>query len=285
MASEEITLGIDIGAHKTALVLFDGKKRIEDRYNPYPPEIHQNYSLFSDWLRADVNDLTYGKNVTKAGISCAGVITGSIVKRSPNLGILEGSNLNDLLKMQIEICAIENDAKAFLVYELECGVANKYKNVLALTIGTGIGGAFSSENGIFRGVRNAAGEVGHMIIEGRSTMEDLASTRFLQKGTSLSPKDLQEAAVSGDKKALKAYEYFGKNLGKGIANLINILDPEFIVLGGGLSHAYPIFIEHLQNELDLHVLLPEARKIPIQPSSDSLYAPALGAAILARRDK
>lgn len=285
METSELALGIDIGAHKASLVLFDGKKRIADRYNPYPPGLQNDFPLYAEWLRSDVNDFIYGKNVKKAGISSAGVIYDGVVKRSPHLGILDGMKLSDIFGSLIAISAIENDAKAFLAYELECGYAKDTKNVLALTLGTGIGGAFSENGEIVRGVHNAAGEVGHMVIGGRSTMEDLASTRFLQKESGSSPKELQERAVGGDEKALSVYEYFGSNLGKGISNLINILDPELIILGGGLSNAYPFFIEPLKRELQLHVLLPESISTPIKISQEPRYASALGAALLALKSK
>lgn len=285
MANNEVVLGIDIGAHKTSLVLFDGKERIADRYNPYPAELQGNFALYVEWLTSDVNDFIYGKNVRKAGISCAGVIYDGAVKRSPHLGMLDGKKLSKIFGSLIEVTAVENDAKSFLAYELERGHAKNIKNVLALTLGTGIGGAFSENGTVVRGVHNAAGEVGHMIIEGRSSMEDLASTRFLQKETSKTPQQLQQLAMDGDQKALKAYEYFGANLGKGISNLINILDPELIILGGGLSNACPLFMEPLKKELQLHVLLSESLNIPIKVSKEPRYASALGAAILALKSK
>lgn len=285
METNETVLGIDIGAHKVSLVLFDGKKRIADRYNPYPPELQNDFAMYVEWLRSDVNDFIYGKSVKKAGISSAGVVYDGVVKRSPHLKILDGKKLSDIFDSLISISAVENDAKAFLSYELECGHAKDINNVLALTLGTGIGGAFSEKGAMVRGVHNAAGEVGHMLIEGVNSMEDLASSRFLKKEMGETPQELQDQVLAGNARAQKAYEHFGTNLGKGIANLINILDPELIILGGGLSNAYSLFIEPLKNELKLHVLLPESINTPIKVTQEPRYASALGAAVLALKSK
>lgn len=257
------TLGLDIGASKIQGILWDGKKVVE----AVRIETPCTKELFLDALY----DLTTGlidcggkSNIKGIGVAVAGVLTDKgVIEKSPNAAFLDGLNLVEALHVLTKKpVRILNDAKAFLWYELEKGVGKKYKNILVLTLGTGVGGAFSVEGKIATGAHGAAGELGHMVIHASKnniqTLEMLASGRALQYG----PQKMGEA------------------LGVGIANCINILDPEVVVLGGGLVSLGNKILLPARRGAAKHILSPRAKKTPILIEQNYELAGGIGAALL-----
>ena len=166
-------------------------------------------------------------------------------------------------------CVIENDANAAALGERSYGLGRGSSHLIALTLGTGVGGGVISEGRLLRGPINASGDLGHILVEPggrkcacgrRGCLEAHVSTGALvDRGKQLCP-DLEldlatgplvlaEAARHGEPEAIQIFDEVGYYLGQGIADLVHIFGPDLIILGGGLSEASDLFGSKLRETL------------------------------------
>jgi glucokinase len=188
---------------------------------------------------------------------------------------------------------VDNDATLALLAEARRGAARAASDVVLLTIGTGIGGGIMSGGRLVRGDRGAAGEPGHMTIEadgppcpgdcpGRGCLEAFVSGPALARMGWPSAADGIAAARAGDEDARVALEQMGGKLGVGFASLMNLLDPEVIVVGGGFgSDAGPLLLEPAERVARSRALEPAASTVRFAVAELGEDAGMLGAAMLA----
>jgi len=187
---------------------------------------------------------------------------------SPNLPWRD-EPLADRLETVIGLpVVLENDANAAAWAEFRFGGARSANSMVALTFGSGVGSAIVVGGTLLRGAHGCAGEIGHCVIVtgglpcacGRTgCMENYGSGRSLDRdtvgalGTGVS---LHEGAVRGDQRARSIYREFGQRVGRGLANVCLTVDPELVVIGGGVSDAFEWFSEAmriaLRDELGPH---------------------------------
>lgn len=235
--NKKLILGVDIGGSKINIVVWNGSKII-DRWQTKGvslTKIKEGLSRFP---------------VSHVGIGVAGVLDykkGRILN-SPNLKFLEGWGLKRLLNRNVRF---DNDVHCFLRAEARLGAARDYHHVLAVAMGTGIGGAIIiNKKPVYQGAHGSAGEFGQMVLLGGKTWEELYRA---SKGQASAQARLHALAF---------------------ANLINVFDPEIIVLGGG-GASWPK--RELMNKL---ILSPLAKKTKIVSAKLGLDAVATGAALL-----
>ena len=143
---------------------------------------------------------------------------------------------------------INNDANCFALGVHKFGVGRKFKNLVGITLGTGVGGGIVINGHIYSGVNSAAGEwcsapyLDH-------NFEHYCSGKFFMKYYHSKPKALAKLALAGDKKALQAFEEYGHHLGQLIKHILYALAPEAIVLGGSIRKTYPLFKKSLHESL------------------------------------
>ena len=282
MTNYKNILGIDIGAHKVALVLYDDKI-VASHHEPYPEEVKKNFKTWFAWLQESIKDFLEENKLTPdaIGVGVAGIIQEGKITKSSNLPILEGQDIKSLLAETFKVdVRLENDVNCFLRTETSLGAAQSYKNVIVLTLGTGIGGGILINNEMYFGSTASAGEIGHMIIDGEQTLEDLVSTRGFKRLGGKDSKVLAPMAREGDKKAQEIFNKVGKYLGRGLANLVNILDPEVIILGGGISLSFDLMENSAREEMKKTIFSPESKKVKLFVSEFKDHAVALGAALL-----
>lgn len=259
-------IGIDIGASKILGVIWNNKKIIQSIKIETPKNKKEFLNnLFG--LLAVLIDLTGKGKISDIGIAIAGVLdkNGKMII-SPNMKFLNGLNLKNLVADNFrKPTKIINDAKAFLMYELKLGVARKYKNVVVLTLGSGVGSGFSINGKLVFGSRGGAGEIGHTILKilnGKlitaKTLEDLASVKNINSG----------------------YSSMGEYLGIGLANLVNIIDPEIIVIGGGLASAGNKILNSAKETMKKYILSSQAKNIPVVIEKKYETAVAIGATLI-----
>ncbi len=195
---------------------------------------------------------------------------------------------------------LDNDARAFTLAELIFGAGRGYKNIVGLTIGTGIGGGIVVDGKILRGKNNTAGEVGHMMIDTSSPFRcgcgKIGHFEAASSGTALenlykrlvSKKlpgpEIVAKARNGDKKASQAIAILAQNLALGLANIAHLLDPEVIVIGGGLSNIPSLWLPTLRNFKKL-VIFKSLKNTKIVKSKLGDKAGIIGAALLAQKIK
>lgn len=184
-------------------------------------------------------------------IGVAGYVKNGFLLKTPNLDLNEFDFKKWFESKHKSKIIIENDAKCAAMAELEFGQAKNYKNSIFLTIGTGIGGAIIINKKIYLG-NGFAGEIGHMMVDG-DEFEKISSGKALnilaqEAYSPLRGPDISKSAEAGNAMSLRIFEVLIENLSTGILNLVHILDPEAIIIGGSFSN-----ISFLPNKLSIAV--------------------------------
>lgn len=252
-------------------------------------------------------------NLNAVGIGIPGIInkkTG-VLTQAPNITGVTNYPLKDNIfnKLNTNIpIVIENDANCAALGEYWMGSGkNKNVSMIMFTIGTGLGGGIILNNDLWTGEDGMGGEIGHMTINihgplcncgNYGCIETYVSAEALRrivaedselqkklKNTKKEdiPKKLMELAASGDKKAKKIWKELGENLGVGIANLVNILNVEMVVIGGGLSNAWELFIEDTRKEVKKRALTAPGERLKIEKAVLGDDAGIFGACYLAMK--
>ncbi len=185
---------------------------------------------------------------------------------------------------------VVNDAHAALLGEVWTGAARGSRNALLLTLGTGVGGAALVDGRLLRGHIGRAGHLGHIsldpdgppdIVGTPGSLEDAigdCTVARRSKGRFASTAQLVASAQTGDAEASALWRRSLHALACGIVSLINVLDPETVILGGGVIKAGPALLVPLQAELDRLEWRPTGAKIRLVPAALGEMAGAVGAA-------
>jgi glucokinase len=250
--------------------------------------------------------------VVACGVGSAGLVdtrTG-VVHLSPNLSEWHDVELRRMVAEAVGLpTRIENDANAAAYGEYLAGAARGATNAIVLTIGTGIGGGLILDGNLYRG-GGFAGEVGHMTIErdgdpcpcgNAGCLERMANAeavvrsvrRLLDGGResvlavtgvakALTAKEVGRAAAAGDAVATEALEEVGRALGAGLANLVLTLDPDVIVIGGGVAAAGEPLLAPTRAEMARRCYGSSVSLPRVVPAELGNTAGVVGAALLAR---
>lgn len=226
------------------------------------------------------------------GISAPGMTNREktkIISLPGRLNGLENLNWTDLLERSTTVPVL-NDAHAALYGESWLGSAANHKNVIFITLGTGVGGAFSINGELQSGYLGRAGHFGHSCLNpdlpqdikntpgsielmiGECTIKERTNNRFN------STKDLVTAHLNGDQEASQIWLRSIYCLACALATFINIIDPEIILLGGGISQAGSALMDPLNRYMDKVEWRPQNHKVPIKFATLGNQAGAIGAA-------
>jgi glucokinase len=195
------------------------------------------------------------------------------------------------------VAAIDNDANCAALAEWRAGAGRGTSDMAMITLGTGIGGGLILGGRLYRGAMGAAGEVGHVVVDldgaacqgachGRGHLEGLASGRAIDAvaerlvGAGATTPELVAAARGGDPEALDAVASAGRLLGAGVATLVNLLNPELVVVGGGFGEALDLLVEPIRDVLARDGLAPARDLVRIVPAELGPDAGVIGAALV-----
>jgi glucokinase len=310
----QAVIGVDLGGTNVRAALVDCSGTVSARLKE--PTLAKEGSksvvarLAALMLRLQESAREQGKSVVAVGVGAPGVILGEqgVVVQSPNFPDWNNLPLRKELETAIKLAVrIENDANAAALGEQWLGAARGVESMILLTLGTGVGGGIILNKQIWQGADGMAGEIGHMTVvpDGRKCgcgntgcLEMYASARgivqnyrdllqsrpgeIVDEGPTTSQR-VYEAAQSGDTTALAAMRDMGCMLGIGIASLVNIFNPEMIVIGGGVKDAWPLFIDHTKAEVRKRAFAIPANRAEIVPARLGDDAGMLGAAAVAFR--
>ena len=185
---------------------------------------------------------------------------------------------------------LANDADCAGLGESWLGAGKNFKNLILLTLGTGVGGAVILDGKLFSGHLGAAGELGLIAINpdgpecnsgNRGSLEQYISVQAIRRETGLEPLELANLAKSGDAKALEYWQSYGRYLGIGLASIIYILTPEAIIIGGGISAAAEFFLPTVRAEIQQRVLPSSREGLQLLVAQLGNQAGMVGAAKLA----
>jgi glucokinase len=185
--------------------------------------------------------------------------------------------------------ALDNDARAFGLAELRLGAARGATSMVGLTLGTGVGGVVAVDGRVVQGHDGTAGEVGHQTIApdgpwcncgNRGCLEAFARADQIAAACGTATAEAAvEAARRGDQRARDGLAAVGRYLGIGIANVITILSPDRVVIGGGISAAGDLILEPIRAELRRRVLTTNLTEVEVVAAELGTWAGAIGAAI------
>ncbi len=283
------TIGIDIGGTKMSAILFDkdlptdkAKKIIADDKLATPKDNLEHFIIMLNALIEPLLEKAQQDKVKVKGIglSVAGVqdYQEQKILISPNIPIINNVKLATEVKNKINLpVKMDNDANCFLRAEMKIGAGQKYTNAYGIIIGTGIGGAWWFNNKIYHGSHSGAGEPGQMIIDFDSR---IALEPAYHKLTQDNPVAIAEEAYRGDNLAEKTFAEIGQDLGIALANIVNIIDPEVFIIGGGVVEASDLFLSQVKKTMKEYIHSPEAKKIKIIKGKLGEHAGAIGAALL-----
>jgi len=242
-------IGVDLGGTKTEIIVLDENLNVMERKRVPTPQ--NNYDEIINTITTLVSDVSQSISDFSLGVCCPGAISKQtgVIKNS-NTQCLIGKSLKEDLenKLQKNI-SIENDANCFTIAESKLGAGIGFDLVFGVIMGTGVGGGIVIDNTLHSGRTNIAGEWGHHTLHqnGNSCycgkngcVETYISGPSLEKRwnqlTGLT-QTLPEIIKNFDNSIGKQWKNeFLENFGHGMANVIDILDPDVIILGGGLSN-------------------------------------------------
>ena len=247
--------------------------------------------------------------IQAASVVVPGIVDASnkVVIQVPSLPCLDNFLLRDALARELGWpVVLENDANAAALGEMWLGAGRGHRTIICITLGTGVGGGIIQDGKLWRGADGTAGEVGHTPVDplggvkckcgSVGCLEMFASgtaiVRLVQeglpryadsllRGETLSAKKVYEAGMKGDALAVDVMARMGTFLGLGIANLVNLLNPEVIVIGGRVASAWELFADHMHKEILARAFSLPARSVRIVPAECGDDAGLLGAARLA----
>jgi glucokinase len=274
----KLIFAADLGGTHLRAATVDQKGHIHARFKQNTPQV-KDANAIVDAIVAAVHEFQKAAEISAVSLVVPGTVNveeGSVVK-APNLPCLDGFRLAAALTEQLRLPAIlENDANAAAVGEMWQGAAVGCTTIICVTLGTGVGGGIILDGKLWRGVDGSAAEIGHMCVDpfggvactcgSRGCLEVFASaTAIVRMAREASPRYpdsllqgredqtaemIFEAGQQGDELALEIFRRMGVYLGIGLANLINILNPEIIVLGGGVVNGWALFEKHMHQQVE-----------------------------------
>jgi glucokinase len=281
-----------------------------------PTEAHLGMSLVVKNLAGLVKELSHGYDITAVTLGIAGVVNahGGIITQAPNFP--DGINFpireelrHALHPLDLPIL-VENDANAYALGEMWLGAGKGFNSFICLTIGTGLGGGIILNRELWRGEDGTAAEIGHMVIypDGErcfcgnqgcleAYVSAVALDRIVRKGfeqkietnlwkmadskpEKVTPELLYQTALQGDYFSRGIWMEFGRLLGIGLSNLINIFNPEAIIIGGGIAQAWSLFFPRAKEEVKRRALHLPSQRVKLLQAKLGDEAAILGAASL-----
>ena len=316
--TQRAVIGIDIGGTKTLCALFDDDFRIVEEIK-IKTHAHKGEEAFTASFLESVGSLVEAAarkrlSVTAVGVGCAGCADPDkgTMRSCPNVGFLQGYPLRKRLrKITGASVWVANDVQAGLYGEHQLGAAAGLKHVIGIFVGTGIGGALIIDGKLHVGATGYAGDIGNYLLhtigplggwQREGVLDDVASrTAIAGDAAVLAAKrlaphlqanagtdvakirsgDLADAIENGDKAIDELVRSRARILGVALSNIVDFINPEMVVLGGGLVDAMPdLMVEEIATGIENHVS-PAAKKLKVVAAALKDHAVTVGAAKLA----
>ena len=281
---KKFVFGVDVGGTTVKLGLFDPEGEVKEKW-----EIPTRKEDNGDHIIADIAESIKEKmsansidrmDVVGVGIGVPGPVKeDGTVLLAANLGWGKRNiamELGELLRVPV---MAGNDANVAALGEMWRGGGRGYKNMVAVTLGTGVGGGIIIGGKIVSGSTGAGGEIGHIHLEdeepaacgcgGHGCLEQYASatgvvriakkklafsdTASVLRDKEITAKDIWDAVKAGDELAIEVAKVYGEYLGKGLAAVANVVNPDIFVIGGGVSKAGEVLIDYMKPYFEKYV--------------------------------
>jgi len=251
---------VDVGGTfiKYGHIHMDGRLTFKDKI---ATPINENGAILSKVKEIITNYIEEKGRPLGIGISTAGVVdsdTGEIIYTGPTIKNYRGTNFKSAIEADFQIpVRVHNDVNAALLGEQWQGAAKDQSDVYCITLGTGIGGAYFRDQ-LVTGTYFKAGEIGYLLYDAETdtTYEQRASTSALKQkaentfGSSINVIQLFEKAKANDKDANQMIEAWTSYIAEGLAQIIIIVDPRVILIGGGVSKQGDFLLEKIERKIN-----------------------------------
>jgi glucokinase len=314
--AKEYNIGIDIGGTNVKIAIVDNNGKIAFSESAstraemgYEFTIKNIINLIKESLTKSEVSI---EQVGGIGAGCPGQIdsVNGIVRALPNIPGWVNVPLAEILMKEFDKpVKIDNDVRVATLGEYKFGAGKGYQNLICITVGTGIGSGIIADGKLIRGASLSAGELGHVIVQENSTeicgcgnlgcVEAIASgpaivkqaelylmtgksTKFkeIAAGCSITPEIVAEAALQGDGVAKRIFERTGYWIGIALSSVVNLLNPEVIIVGGGVAQAGDLLLDPIRETISKRALAISAQTVQIIPAQLGNSAGVVGASLL-----
>lgn len=242
-------IGIDMGGTNIRVgVVKDDEiiKKIEKPTLAYRSE----QEILNDLIAAIKEAITPEVKSIGIGVPSVVDIEKGIVYNVANIESWKEVHLKDILEKEFSLpVAINNDANCFALGESTHGKGKQYKDVVGMTIGTGVGAGLILNGQLYSGSNTGAGEVGDMPYLDR-VFEYYCSGQFFMQVHNVKGSDVANKAANNDKGALEMYKEFGRHFGNLIKSVLFAYDPQVIILGGSIAKSFDLFSEEMYKVIE-----------------------------------
>lgn len=310
-------IGIDVGGTNVKIALVDGEGKIIYS-NSVPTYAQMGYEYTVNNIKQAIRDLmketnTDAKEIEGIGFDFPGQVdykTG-VVKLAPNIPGWINVPIAQMIEEEFNIpTKIDNDVRCAALGELKFGAGKGCENFVCITVGTGIGSGLVINGQLVRGAANAAGEIGHIKLQmnggpicgcgDTGCLEAFASgpsivamaQEYLKGGKStkfremagadgeITPYIVAKAAEAGDPVAKRIFEIVGTYIGMGLVSVINLLNPEKVIIGGGVAAAGDLLLDPIRKTIKERAMVVAGNSVEIVPAELGNSAGVIGASML-----
>ena len=248
-SQHQMKLGVDLGGTNIRVGLVDGDKILVKNAVPCPAQRPAEEVLASigDLIADTITGEVAGIGI---GVPSAVDVEKGIVYNVANIPSWKEVHITDYLQNRFNVPAfVNNDANCFALGEAVYGCCRGLRDVVGITLGTGVGMGIIINGQLYNGVCAGAGEMSSIPYLD-SDYEHYCSSSFFTRCYGITGKEAAKRAGEGDLAALEIWEAFGTHLGKFVTAVLFAFAPEAIVFGGSIANAFPLFKESLMRELD-----------------------------------
>lgn len=311
-------IGIDVGGTNVKIALVDDNGKIIYS-NSVPTYAKMGYEYTVNNIKQAIRDLMKETNTTTSDIEGIGFdfpgqvdCKTGVVKLAPNIPGWVNVPIAQMIEDEFHIpTRIDNDVRCAALGELKFGAGKGCENFICITVGTGIGSGIVINGKVVRGATNAAGELGHIKLQmnggpicgcgDTGCLEAFASgpaivamaqeyikggksTKFREmaaaEGGEITPYMVAKAAEEGDPVAKRVFEIVGEYIGIGLTSVINLLNPEKVIIGGGVAESGELLLAPIRKTIKERAMVVAGNAVEIVPAQLGNSAGVIGASML-----
>ncbi len=311
-------IGIDVGGTNVKIALVDDNGKIIYS-NSVPTYAKMGYEYTVNNIKQAIRDLMKETNTTPTDIEGIGFdfpgqvdCKTGVVKLAPNIPGWVNVPIAQMIEDEFHIpTRIDNDVRCAALGELKFGAGRGCENFICITVGTGIGSGIVINGKVVRGATNAAGELGHIKLQmnggpicgcgDTGCLEAFASgpaivamaqdyikggksTKFREmaaaEGGEITPYMVAKAAEEGDPVAKRIFEIVGEYIGIGLTSVINLLNPERVIIGGGVAESGELLLGPIRKTIKERAMVVAGNAVEIVPAQLGNSAGVIGASML-----
>jgi glucokinase len=292
LMTEAEVIGIDLGGTAIKLGRFREDGTCLESLSVATPQPATPTAVV-EAINQAISKISMDKQILAIGVGTPGPAdaAGRIARVAINLSGWQDVPLADLLEAKTGYpTVLANDANCALLGESWLGAGRQFRNLILLTLGTGVGGAVILDGQLFTGHQGTGAELGLITLNpdgpmcnsgNQGSLEQYLSIGAIIRRTGKEPAELGLMAKQGDKFALEFWEAYGRDLGIGLTSLIYVLTPEAVVIGGGISASAEYFLPAAIAEIERRVIPSSRDNLKILVAELGNQAGMVGAAKLA----